>query len=251
MAAGLQASEESALRRGQPEAGSSNILTAWETQMKSAFTFSFAALLTLPALSCAQDRGSAERRHSASSARPTADRRHPSDTDDPNPSRRLESVTWNSVKHELTWVISKGEKKEGASFKALASANYVINMDDATMSFSGQTRRFSKEEAANVHVLMDLIAKYAVDSTVWWDDGQGEPLDGNGKERKATPEKEKRREQNDNTPTLHVSWGNAGRCPTVQNEIQFLERKLALLRLMQQSAGKTRVHLASYSPDKY
>ena len=28
---------------------------------------------------------------------------------------------------------------------------------------------------------MDVIARYAVESTIWWEEGQGEPLDGEGK----------------------------------------------------------------------
>lgn len=99
--------------------------------------------------------------------------------------RRLESVTWNSVRHELTWEVSKGEKKEseGApsdAYKALAKERYQIDMDNATMTFNGKTRRFSETEATNVRTLMDVIARYAVESTIWWEEGQGEPLDENG-----------------------------------------------------------------------
>ena len=50
-------------------------------------------------------------------------------------------------------------------------------MDSATMSFNGNGRRFSKTEAANVHQLMNLVAKYAAESTFWWEAGQGEPVD--------------------------------------------------------------------------
>ncbi len=94
--------------------------------------------------------------------------------------RRLESVTWNSVDHKLTWTISSGEKSSG-QYKATSSESYEIQMDQAIMSFKGENRRFSDEEAASVHALMDLIAKYAVESTVWWDNGQGIKLDKNGK----------------------------------------------------------------------
>lgn len=88
--------------------------------------------------------------------------------------RRLESVTWNSVKRELTWVISKGERdqKTGA-YKPLTTDTYMINMDKATMTFNGETRGFSKQEAVNVTALLDIIAKYAIESTLWWDQGHG------------------------------------------------------------------------------
>jgi len=215
-------------------------------------------LLVLPAVSCAQDsRSAAARGQQVRKAKPAADRHGSGAPDakagDGNSSRRLESVTWNSVKHELTWVISKGEKKGGASYQALGSESYLINMDDATMSYSGETRRFSRDEASNVHVLMDLIAKYAVDSTVWWDDGQGEPMDGGGKDRK-TPHKERKPSGDENVPTLHVSWGatrSGATCPARLAAIRLLEHRLEILKRQQSADGKARVKLASYSPDQY
>lgn len=118
----------------------------------------FAALLVLSTVGCAQDRGPENKR-------------------DRNP-RRLESVTWNSIKHELTWVISRGEKSaDDGSYKPLSTSTYAINMDKATMSFNGETRSFSKEEAVNVRALMDLVAKYAIESTIWWDQGHGRRQD--------------------------------------------------------------------------
>ena len=59
-----------------------------------------------------------------------------------NKPRRLESITWNSVDHKLTWVISSGEKKDG-KYKAGNSETYEISMDAATMSYHGESRRFS------------------------------------------------------------------------------------------------------------
>jgi len=96
-----------------------------------------------------------------------------------NALRRLESVKWDSVKHELTWDVSRGEKK-GDAYHAHSSDHYQINMDRATMTVNGETRRFSGEEAANVRTLMDFISKYALESTVWWENGEGEPLGGKG-----------------------------------------------------------------------
>ncbi|HEX8986250.1 MAG TPA: hypothetical protein VF767_12470 [Bryobacteraceae bacterium] len=218
-----------------------------------------ATLLVLPAVGCAQDsRSAAANRQQVRKAKPAADRHGSGAPDakagDGNSPRRLESVTWNSVKHELTWVISKGEKKGGASYQVLGSENYLINMDDATMSYSGETRRFSRDEASNVHVLMDLIAKYAVDSTVWWDDGQGEPLDGGSKDRK-NPHKRRERNGDENVPTLHVSWGAAARsgaaCPARLAAIRLLEHRLEMLKRQQNADGTARVKLASYSPDRY
>ncbi len=237
--------------------------------MKSRVSVTLATLVVLPAISCAQDRRPAADDKSARIARQDVKQNQPDDRDageerkstDGTPSemgkssRRLESVTWNSVKHELTWVISKGEKKEGASYKALANENYEINMDDATMSFSGETRRFSKQEAANVHVLMDLIAKYAVDSTIWWADGQGEPVNGDGKGTQE-PKKPRNHPQpsDDNVAILHVATGAAPHrtlSPAeLQTEIRRTEERLRELRRLETTMGG-QFKLTSYSPDTY
>lgn len=112
--------------------------------------------------------------------------------------RRLETVTWNPSEHKLTWIVSSGEVDPQGGFKAKTSQTYVIDMDAATMSYSGEDRKFSSDEATRVHRLMDLVAKYAVESTVWWDDGQGEKLDKNRKRdqtvKHTTPAPERSRE---------------------------------------------------------
>jgi hypothetical protein len=153
-------------------------------------------------------------------------------------------------------VISKGEKKEGAAYKALGSASYLINMDDATMTFSGEVRRFSKEEAANVHVLMDLIAKYAVDSTVWWDDGQGTPVNGDGKtkepDKPRKPQRDRDRDDDSNVAILHVSTTADAPlrvvCPSsLEVQIQQLETRLAALKKLEKKLGGGQVRLATYT----
>ena len=90
--------------------------------------------------------------------------------------RRLETVTWNPTTCELTWVISEGERSAG-SYLPVTRATYVIHMDSAIMQFDGEGRRFSQDEAENVHALMNILSEYAVESTIWWDMGQGEKLD--------------------------------------------------------------------------
>ncbi|MDP2996949.1 MAG: hypothetical protein Q8N47_05630 [Bryobacterales bacterium] len=95
--------------------------------------------------------------------------------------RRLESITWSPSDHKLSWVISSGTKDTAGKYKPVKSQTYNIDMSAATMTLNGEGRRFSRDEAKNVQVLMDLVSKYAVESTVWWDQGQGTPL---GKENK-------------------------------------------------------------------
>jgi hypothetical protein len=87
--------------------------------------------------------------------------------------RRLESVTWDPIRHELLWVVSKG-KVEGDQFKAGVREKYEINIDQATMSFSDETRRFSKNEAESVRRLLDFLTRYTAESTIWWEKGFGE-----------------------------------------------------------------------------
>lgn len=111
-----------------------------------------------------------------------------SDSPDEATPRRLESFTWDSVKHQLTWKVSKGDKA-GDSYKPLATNQYNIDMDNATMTVAGETRRFSKEEADNVQVLMGLISEYAVESTVWWEKGEGDPVDGKGSRAPQPPQR--------------------------------------------------------------
>lgn len=171
------------------------------------------SLFALSAMSLAQQREPA--------------REKPRDAD--RASRRLESVTWNSVKHELTWVVSRGEKT-GAAYKPVSTEDYLISMDEATMLFRGERRRFSSEEAVNVHALMDLVAKYAVDSTVWWDEGQGEKIDGNDKGRQ---KKDDKKRPADNVAVVHVSLDRPASLADVQNEIQALENRLAELKRME------------------
>jgi hypothetical protein len=95
--------------------------------------------------------------------------------------RRVESVTWNPVEHKLTWTISEGVMNGGGKFEPKENATYEIKMDTALMSVQGEARRFSKAEAVSVHRLMDVISRYAAESTVWWEAGQGEPVDKDGK----------------------------------------------------------------------
>jgi len=91
--------------------------------------------------------------------------------------RRLESITWNPIDHKLTWVVSDGSLNGKGKFEGAKKFTYEIDMDQATMNTEGEDRRFSKQEAVSVHRLMDLVAKYAAESTVWWENGQGEPVD--------------------------------------------------------------------------
>ena len=90
--------------------------------------------------------------------------------------RRLESVTWNPVTQELTWVLSSGDLGSGG-YSATKQESYVIRMDTATMKFQGADRPFDPKEAEQVGKLMDLICRYALESTIWWEHGGSEKPD--------------------------------------------------------------------------
>jgi hypothetical protein len=99
------------------------------------------------------------------------------------PQRRLESVTWNPVKKELTWVVSSGVTTDagnqgGKKYQPGETRTYRIDMENATMTFNGETRKFSQQEATSVSGLMALISTYAVESTIWWEKGHGEKVSG-------------------------------------------------------------------------
>jgi hypothetical protein len=90
--------------------------------------------------------------------------------------RRLESITWNPVTQELTWVLSTGELNSNG-YSPTKKQSYVMRMDAATMSVQGEARHFDPEEADQVGKVMDLICRYALESTLWWEHGGGEKLD--------------------------------------------------------------------------
>ena len=145
--------------------------------------------------------------------------------------RRLESVTWNSVKRELSWVISKGERdRQSGAYKPLTMQTYVINMDKATMTFNGETRGFSKQEAINVTALLDIIAKYAIESTLWWDQGHGQPVD-----------------EKDKSGVTRVSTPGSTTAPweEILRRLEALERRLE--KLERQTAGGSVFHPAGFS----
>lgn len=110
--------------------------------------------------------------------------------------RRLESITWDSVKHQLTWDVSKGEKG-GDAYQPQSRDRYEINMDNATMTVNGETRRFSANEAIHVRILMDFVSRYALESTMWWENGEGDPVDGKG--MPSRPERRTPRNPHDKT----------------------------------------------------
>ncbi len=197
--------------------------------MKTFVAISVASLLALPAMSCAQDHATA-RNGSTAAGQNVAQHQDPDQDNSAPETRRLETVSWNAVSHELTWVISKGDKA-GTDFRPLSKDNYLIKLDNATMTYNGETRGFSKQEAANVHVLMDLVSKYAADSTIWWDQGQGDKLDGNGNPQ----QKQEKKKEVSGASVMHIALRQPAPADTssiagLQAQIRRMERQIAALK---------------------
>lgn len=115
-------------------------------------------LLSLAGVTCAQERQTALPEKDSSEA------------------RHLGSVTWDLKNHKLVWTIEKGATVNG-EFVPSASDRYEISPDDAVMAFSDQKRGFTEAEATSLHRLLDVLSLYCAESVVWWDQGQGVPVD--------------------------------------------------------------------------
>ncbi len=100
----------------------------------------------------------------------------------------LESFTWHSEGCQLTWVVSKGAVTEKGDYKPASRKTFHIDLHKATMSVNGESRGFTKDEAAWVHrLLVEVMARYTMESTVWWEKGRGERLIERSHSHEITP----------------------------------------------------------------
>jgi hypothetical protein len=113
--------------------------------------------------------------------------------------KKLGSVTWDLKNHKLIWVVQKGKTVNG-QFQAAAEDRYEISPDEATMAFAQEKREFTEQEASSLHHLLDVLSLYCAESVVWWDEGEGTPVDPNA------PAKPHRRQD---TPTKPARPGDA------------------------------------------
>jgi hypothetical protein len=95
--------------------------------------------------------------------------------------KRLESVTWDLKSHKLIWTVQTGEAGSNGEFVAKTTERYEIIPDKALMAVREEKRGFTEQEAASLHKLLDTLSLYCVESVVWWERGEGDPLDANGK----------------------------------------------------------------------
>jgi hypothetical protein len=85
--------------------------------------------------------------------------------------RRLESVSWDPIHQQLSWVMSVWDPQSSTS-KPAKQELYSADLVGAEMKFEGEHRSFDETEAHNVRTLMQLISLYAAQSTVRWRNGE-------------------------------------------------------------------------------
>jgi hypothetical protein len=131
------------------------------------------ALVIFAGFGCAQQQGG-------------ADRILPKDKDKDNGAekskptgavlRRLEVVSWDPVKEQLTWVVSVWDLNSSMD-KPYDLERYVIHADAGTIESKGELRQFDAA-GKDLHAVMDVISTYAMRSTIWWghrDDPEEKP----------------------------------------------------------------------------
>jgi hypothetical protein len=124
-----------------------------------------AALVVFTAVACAQEKGGTPQPKTVPPDAPEVSK----------PAAivcRLESVTWNPVRGDLSWVVTIWDVENSIETPA-AVERFVIHPDAAEMKYDQEVRSFDPDEARRVRMLMDLLSTYAVKSTVWWDRGGG------------------------------------------------------------------------------
>lgn len=130
---------------------SPTLRAAWKMLRFSGMRTALVLLLSIAAVSCAQERKSDE-------------------------SKRLASVTWDLKAHKLIWEVQNGKEVDG-EFQSSSSSRYEISPDDAVMQVLRERRGFTPAEAKSLHRLLDTLSLYCAESVVWWNQGQGEKLD--------------------------------------------------------------------------
>jgi hypothetical protein len=106
--------------------------------------------------------------------------------DEQTSKRRLQSVTWDLNSHKLVWVVQNGSQV-GDKFVASSTDKYEISPDKAVMEYADQKRGFTEQEATSLHHLLDVLSLYCAESVIWWDQGNGSPVDSNPNAKPAGP----------------------------------------------------------------
>jgi hypothetical protein len=90
--------------------------------------------------------------------------------------QRLEKVIWNPVTHILSWEITEGHIDVHGQYEPeRLVGTFFIEPQAAVMSFAGKREGFTRQEGDHVHDILDSLSHYLMSSTLWWQDGKGEP----------------------------------------------------------------------------
>ena len=73
------------------------------------------------------------------------------------------------------------------------------------MAFAEHRRGFTKEEATSLHRLLDTLSLYCAESVIWWDQGQGEPLDGKPASKPADKDEPQKQKVDESRPSRSPS----------------------------------------------
>jgi hypothetical protein len=90
--------------------------------------------------------------------------------------KRVASVTWDLQTHKLVWVVQNGVQQNG-EFVPSSEERYEVSPQQGAMAFEGEQRGFTVQEAAWLQQLLNILTVYCAESVVWWNAGQGEPLE--------------------------------------------------------------------------
>ena len=100
--------------------------------------------------------------------------------------KKLRSFTYDMKSHKLLWVVQTGSVVDG-KFVSSSEQEYEVAPDEAVMTVSAERRGFSNAEAASLQNLLDVLTMYCAESVVWWDQGEGRPLDGKTPPKRTSP----------------------------------------------------------------
>lgn len=106
-----------------------------------------------------------------------------SPTDDPTvdpaekPHRRLENIRIDTVEGKLRWTISEGEMRDGKYEPLILLPEYEVDLDAATMRLGSEKRSIGQEDVGVISRIVSLVVRYMVESTIWWESGQGVPVE--------------------------------------------------------------------------
>jgi hypothetical protein len=116
------------------------------------------------------------------------------------PAKRVASIHWDTQSGKLQWVVQDGVERNGEFVPSSSGeAHYEISPEEAVMAFQGQQRGFTDQEATWLQHLLHVLTVYCAESTVWWDQGQGTPLD-HGKPKAQPPSDDHDPNQPDTNP---------------------------------------------------